>query len=62
MNNAPTSISFRCFYHDSEPTNHRQTLPLSDIPRWIEAYQFTHPACTAISIKVWLGDDNQKGE
>lgn len=39
-------VSIRCYYPDCiEPTKHFQQLKLSDIPKWIEAYKFTHPKC-----------------
>ena len=50
-------ISFRCYYHDcAEPTKHFQSLPLSDIGKWIDCYKFTHPMCKAISVKIWFED------
>lgn len=56
MENAIFNLSFRCYYPDGEPTKHFQSLPLSDIPKWIDAYKFTHPNCQAITVKVWFGD------
>ena len=50
-------ISFRCFYPDHRYTNHYQDLDIKDIPRWIEAYAFTHPDVQAITARV-----NIKGE
>lgn len=47
-------ISYRCYYEDGEPNNHHRDMLLADIPRWIEAYKFTHPNCTSISVKVWF--------
>lgn len=52
-------VSFRCYYPNGETTNHRQCIKLSDIPKWIESYQFTHPACEAITAKIWLTDINK---
>lgn len=50
-------ISFRCYYpNDPLTTNHRQMLKLSDIPRWIDSYKFTHPNCTAVTVKVWFDE------
>lgn len=49
-------ISFFCFYEDGSHTSHVQELDLLDIPTWISAYRFTHPACTAISCKLWFAD------
>ena len=53
------NVSFRCFYDDElgmHYTNHyNPAFNLSDIPRWLDAYKFTHPTCAAISVKVWFG-------
>ena len=48
-------VSFKCYY-ETNHTDHRQPLKLSDIPRWIDAYKFTHPACKAISVKIWFAE------
>lgn len=50
------NLSIRCYYPNEEPTTHYQELKLSDIPKWIEAYKFTHPNCEAITVKIWFGD------
>lgn len=47
-------ISFRCFYANGGICDKRQELLLSDIPKWIECYIFTHPDCISISVKVWF--------
>lgn len=49
-------ISIRCHYPNGDQTQHRQTMKLSDIPKWVESYKFTHPNCTAVSIKIWYSD------
>ena len=57
-------MSIRCFYDDASGrhyTQHYQQMPLSDIPRWLEAYKFTHPGCTAITVKVWFSEPEQDG-
>ena len=54
------SLSIRCYYPNGEPTTHYQDLKLSDIPKWIEAYKFTHPNCKAITVKVWFGDKDKQ--
>lgn len=57
MKKSVFNLSIRCFYPgDTEPTRHYQDLKLSDIPKWIEAYKFTHPRCEAITFKIWLSD------
>lgn len=51
--NKAYQMSFRCYSGGPDNlTKHRQELPLKDIPKWIEAYQFTHPTCRSISVKV----------
>lgn len=52
--NIQNYISFRCYYKDGSNTNHRQILSVGDIPKWIEAYKFTHPNCIAITVKIWF--------
>ena len=47
------SVSFHCYY-ENNVMRHSQTMKLSDIPTWINAYQFTHPDVKSISAKVWL--------
>lgn len=52
------NVSFRCFYDDNSgvhwTTHYFPAFPVADIPRWMDAYKFTHPNCTAISVKVWF--------
>lgn len=49
------SVSFICHYNDNQ-TKHRQEMLLKDIPKWIDAYKFTHPDCKSISLKIWFDD------
>lgn len=44
-------VSFRCYY-DGNYTQHWQDLALKDIPKWIEAYKFTHPEVNAITVRI----------
>lgn len=44
-------VSFRCYYEENKVT-HYQELPLTDIPKWVEAYRFTHPEVLAISVRI----------
>lgn len=47
-------ITFKCYF-DGDPTNttfHRREMEIAEIPKWIEAYSYTHPTCTSISAKV----------
>lgn len=50
-------MNFRCYYTDGAPCNHYREMALKDIPRWMEAYQFTHPNCIAITVKVWFNGE-----
>lgn len=64
------NVSFRCFFHDERDefggqhcTQHYcADFPLSDIPRWIDSYKFTHPECFSISVKVWFSDARAEHE
>lgn len=42
------------FPGNPKPTKHYQDLTLREIPKWIEAYKFTHPGCEAVTVKVWF--------
>lgn len=53
-------VSFRCYYHSADNnTTHYRTMALEDIPKWIEAYRFTHPELRSITCKVWFGKENK---
>lgn len=45
-------ISFRCYYVEGNYTQHYADITLAEIKKWVEAYKYTHPACSAISIRV----------
>lgn len=47
------NVRFRCYY-ETNYTQHYATLKLKEIPKWIEAYQFTHPQVKHINVSVWL--------
>ena len=47
------NISFHCYY-ENNLMRHSQTMKLSDIPTWINAYRFTHPEVKSICAKVWF--------
>ena len=53
-------LSIRCYYENGNHTEHRQMMKLSDIPKWIEAYKFTHPECKAITVKRWFNDPERQ--
>ena len=52
-------ISFYCCFGNGGITKHRQLLRIADIPRWIEAYMFTHPTVASISVKLWTKDESE---
>lgn len=55
------NVSFRCFYDtdggEQKYSTHIQRLSLREIPKWIDAYRFTHPCCQSISFKVWFNSE-----
>jgi len=58
MNKQTYDLSFRCFFPGTDNIcNHRQIMPLKDIPKWIEAYRFTHPNVLSITVKIWFNDE-----
>ena len=60
------NVSFRCYFdNNGDPhytTHYVPSFPIADIPRWIDAYKFTHPNCTSLSCKVWFVDGNCAAE
>ena len=49
-------LSFRYYYPESSHYSHHvQELALEEIGRWMEAYRFTHPNVTAITVRVLFG-------
>lgn len=53
-------MNFRCFYDEGNHTDHRRTLRLDEIGKWIDAYIYTHPEVTAITVKVYISTDQQQ--
>ena len=56
---AEFSVSFFCYY-ETNLIKHFQKIKLSDIPRWVNSYQFTHPDVKSISVKIWLNKTDFK--
>lgn len=51
------NVSFRCYFPGADnKTQHYMTMPLKDIAKWIEAYQFTHPNVESIIVRVRCKD------
>ena len=54
-------LSFRCYYPESSHYSHHvQELALEEIGQWVEAYRFTHPKVTAITVRVLFGKEAQR--
>lgn len=48
-------VSFHCYFPGTgNITRHRQTMPLKDIKKWVEAYRYTHPMVQSITVKIWF--------
>lgn len=55
-------LSIRCYYGPTEYTQHHQRLKLTDIGKWVKAYQFTHPHVKSITVKIWMEKDEGQGQ
>lgn len=53
-------VSFRCYYDDRSKTNHHQVMTLGEIPKWLEAYDFTHPKVQSITVRYWPNDPEEE--
>ena len=56
------AMSIRCYFPGTgnNRTQHYPVMPLKDIPKWVEAYQFTHPTAESITVKIWLKDEDKQ--
>ena len=55
-------MSIRCYFPGNRDnrTQHFPVMPLKDIAKWVEAYEFTHPTAESITVKIWLHDEEKK--
>ena len=55
------AMSIRCYFPGTanNRTQHYPVMPLRDLPKWVEAYQFTHPTAESITVKIWLKDEDK---
>ena len=54
-------MSIRCYYPGyGNYTTHYRRLGLNEIELWIQAYQYTHPECEAMTIKIYTKEDEQR--
>lgn len=52
------NISFRCYFPGKDNhCDHRADIPVEEIPKWIEAYLYTHPACKGVSVRVYVNKE-----
>ena len=53
---AKVVIGFRCYFPGGKDnyTDHRAQIPVAEIPKWMEAYRYTHPNCKGISARVFF--------
>lgn len=56
MENNIYHVNFRCNYPNGNRNDHRRVMDIADIPRWVDAYKFTHPDCISITVKIWFND------
>ena len=51
-------MSIRCYFpgDGDNKTQHYPVMPLKDIAKCVEAYEFTHPTAESLTIKIWLKD------
>lgn len=54
-------MSIRCYFPGQNNfTQHYPEMELKDIPKWIEAYSFTHENLQSVTVKVWVKDEGGK--
>lgn len=57
------AMSIRCYFQGKDNyTQHYPMLPLIDIQKWIECYEFTHPNVESVTVKIWLHDKEVQHE
>ena len=56
-------LSIRCYFPGTgNYTHHMQDMPLKDIPKWVEAYKFTHPKLESITVKIYMNKEAETHE
>lgn len=54
-------LSIRCYF-PGKPDNYTQHYPeisLKELPKWIEAYSFTHETLESVSVKIWVKKEGE---
>lgn len=54
------NMNFRCYFPNGNKNDHRRTLKVEEIPRWIDSYKFTHPDCCSITVKLWFENEKEQ--
>lgn len=55
------TLSIRCYFPGTRNyTHHMQDIPLKDVAKWVDAYQFTHLNIESISIKIYMDRKERK--
>ena len=50
-------INFYCSFGENDRmVRHYERIPLQDIQKWVQAYSFTHPDCTCISVRLDMSE------
>lgn len=55
-------ISIRCYFGGGTDnyTQHYPDIKLTEIAKWIKAYEFTHANVQSISVKVWIKKEDEE--
>lgn len=60
MKNCKYEMSIRCYFPETgNYTQHYPEMPLKDIPKWVEAYSFTHQNLESVTVKIWVKENNK---
>lgn len=61
MSKAAYRISFRCQFPGAQDNycDHRAHIKLAEIPKWLEAYHYTHPNVKCITVRVFFEREAQ---
>lgn len=54
-------LSIRCYFPGvSNYTQHYPEIKLTEIPKWVKAYEYTHPNLQSITVKIWMKEDENE--
>lgn len=54
-------LSIRCYFPGKTDnyTQHYPEISLKELPKWIEAYAFTHETLESVSVKIWVKKEGE---